>query len=80
MSVTKPVQIRIRIADEDMPIIIALAGRVLSVTDVASLLLSGAVEAVKNNSGEVAFPPKFNVDNSPRVDLQLNEKPVKSRR
>ena len=80
MSVTKPTQIRIRVTDADMPVIEDLAGNVLSITDVASLLLSAAVDAVKENKGRLNFPPKFEVSAPEREIVALNDKPTKARR
>jgi len=77
MADTKPQQIRIRIPDADMPVIQDLAGNVLSITDVASLLLSAAIEAVKESGGQLHFPPKFQVAGpAPRMDFAaMNDKP-----
>lgn len=64
MAVTKPIQIRIRIADSDIGILDELAGPVMSRTDVASVLLHAALEAVRANKGRVHFPPQFKVEGS----------------
>lgn len=79
MAETKPAQLRIRIADEDMPVIEDLKGKVLSVTDVASMLLSAAVEAVKANGGRVNFPPKFEVSHHADGTAALYDKPPRKR-
>jgi len=81
MADTKPQQIRIRIPDADMPVIQDLAGNVLSITDVASLLLSAAIEAVKESGGQLHFPPKFQVAGpAPRMDFAaMNDKPSKKK-
>jgi hypothetical protein len=76
---TKPNQIRIRIEDSDMDVLDALAGKTLSRTDVASVLLSAAVEAIRKNSGAVHFwPPHLKVE-APHEMFQLNEEAKKSK-
>ena len=59
---TKPTQIRIRIDDGDTVVLDDLAGPVLSRTDVASVLLHVAVQAVRKNKGKVHLPPVFRVE------------------
>ena len=61
---TKPIQIRIRIADGDTGLLDDLAGPVMSRTDVASVLLHAAVKAIRKNKGKVHFPPQFKVEES----------------
>lgn len=58
----KPSQIRIRIPDTDAELLDKLAGRALSRTDIASYVLSAALDAIRENEGKVSFPPKFCVD------------------
>jgi hypothetical protein len=62
-SKTKPSQVRIRIEDADIEVLDRLAGKSLSRTDVASVLLNSAVEAVRKNKGRVHFwPPKLRIE------------------
>lgn len=62
-AATKPTQIRIRIVDEDVTVLDQLAGKAQSRTEVASVLLNAAVEAIKKNKGRVHYwPPKLTVD------------------
>ena len=56
-AATKPTQIRIRIVDEDVEVLDELAGKAQSRTDVASVLLNAAVEAVRKNKGRVHYWP-----------------------
>ncbi len=59
----KPSQIRIRIENGDVQLLDQLAGKSLSRTDVASVLLNAAVEAIRKNKGRVHYwPPKFKVE------------------
>ena len=60
---TKPTQVRIRIEEEDLELLKALAGKTQSRTDVATVLLGAAIEAVRKNKGRVHFwPPKFRLE------------------
>lgn len=62
-TVIKPPQIRIRIEDDDAELLDELAGKSLSRTDVASVLLNAAVEAIRKNKGRVHYwPPKFTLE------------------
>jgi hypothetical protein len=62
-AATKPPQIRIRIQEDDVAVLDQLAGKALSRTDVASVLLAAAVDAVRKNKGRVHFwPPKLSLD------------------
>jgi hypothetical protein len=70
----KPSQIRIRISEGDTEILDKLGGEVLSRTDVATVLLKGAIEAVKINRLKVPFPPKFAVSEEENQVSYLNEK------
>lgn len=63
----KPDQIRIRIEKRDADLLDVLAGEILSRTDVASLLLHAALDAIREANGEISFPPKFNVPASERA-------------
>ncbi len=59
----KPDQIRIRMDDEDIDLLDELAGKAQSRTDISSVLLHAAVEAIRNNKGKVHnWPPKFTVE------------------
>lgn len=61
MPLVKPSQIRIRITDGDAEVLDRLAGQILTRTDVASVLLHAAVEAIKRNKNKIHFPPEFEV-------------------
>jgi hypothetical protein len=62
-AATKPSQIRIRIENGDVELLDQLAGKTLSRTDVASVLLNAAVEAIRRNKGRVYYwPPKLKVE------------------
>jgi hypothetical protein len=79
---TKPTQIRIRIENEDVDLLDELAGKVLSRTDVASVLLNAAVEAVRKNKGRIHYwPPKFTVEESNEPSrFELNERQTPKRK
>jgi len=58
---TKPMQLRIRVDDEDVETLKTLAGKALSVAAVASGLLHAAIQAVRDNQGRLSFPPTLQV-------------------
>ena len=73
---TKPIQIRIRIADADTGVLDDLGGPVMSRTDVASVILHAAIEAIRKNGGVVHFPPQFTVEEIfPARGSTLNDAP-----
>jgi hypothetical protein len=79
-SATKKAQVRIRIEDEDAPVLDKLAGKSLSRPDVASVLLAAAIEAVRDCKGHIGYwPPKFQIvyqEREGRGDSnRLNETP-----
>lgn len=80
VPITKPTQLRVRIADEDMPLIESLAGRILTPPAVAAMLLAAAIEAVREARANIPFPPRFIVNTAPRPELALNEKPTNPRK
>jgi hypothetical protein len=62
-TATKPTQIRIRIENGDTELLDKLAGKSLSRTDVASVLLNSAIEAIRKNKGRVHYwPPQLKVE------------------
>lgn len=60
----KPMQIRIRVRDEDVETLQALAGNSLQIATVASSLLGSALQAVRDNQGRLSFPPLLQVTES----------------
>jgi len=70
---TKPSQLRVRVADADMPIIEDLAGRVLTPPAVAAMLIAAAIDAIRESKGNLPFPPRFVVDRSSPAS-RLNDK------
>lgn len=73
-AINKPVQIRIRISEDDEKLLCELGKTVLSVTDVASYLLKASIDCMRENTGRVPFPPKFHVqDEAPFSATRFNE-------
>jgi hypothetical protein len=60
-TLKKPAQIRIRISDQDAETLDKLAGQILTRTDVASVLLHSALEAVRDDKGKMHFPFKIEI-------------------
>lgn len=71
--ITKPNQVRVYFADEDVETLKGMSGGVLSLASTASVVLHGALEAIRNNGGVVNFPPRFAVRNYPSGSPGLNE-------
>lgn len=59
MALVKPEQIRIRVPADDVEMLDDLAGSILSRTDVATMLLHAAIEAVRSNPSALKYPPVF---------------------
>jgi hypothetical protein len=70
----KPMQIRIRVPEEDVEVLQMLGGKTLPVASVASSLLSAALEAVRENQGRLSFPPKMQVV---EADIQRGTQRIK---
>ena len=51
----------LRLPNEDLSVLDSLADNVLSRQQVATMLLHGAVESIKNNGGKIQMPPRFRV-------------------
>ena len=60
-TLKKPSQIRIRISEDDARTMSDLTDDVLSVTDIATYVLHGAILAIRENGGKVELPPRFTV-------------------
>ena len=73
IALVKPEQIRIRVPTDDVSTLDELAGSILSRTDVATMLLHAAIEAVRQNPTALKFPPAF-VISIPPANPKLNDK------
>lgn len=75
MSATKPKQIRIRITEDDEAVLEQLKGKILSETDVASMLLHAACEAVRMDGASLRFPISLAVAGGTEANerFKLNE-------
>lgn len=72
-GVTKPVQLRVSVSDEDAKLIESMSGGTLSMASTAAAVLHGALQAIRQNAGLVTFPPRFQV--LAHSEAALNERP-----
>jgi hypothetical protein len=64
----KTTLVHIRLEDEKLTVLDALAGPALNRQAVARMLLIAAIDAIQLNQGRLHFPPRFEVP-SERFDL-----------
>jgi hypothetical protein len=75
----KTTQIHLRLTPDEAELIDELAGDALGRQAIASMLLSAAIEAVRENGRQISIPPCLTVSAKPpgRSHYVLNETPKK---
>jgi hypothetical protein len=70
-------QVRVRLEDEDVPVMEKLQGKSLSRADVTSVLLAAAFDAIREAGGHIGYwPPKFKIAYEPNPDTTRFNEPV----
>jgi hypothetical protein len=70
----KTTLVNLRLEDEMVRVLDALAGKALNRQAVARMLLIAAIEAVQRNQGRLHFPPQFKIlESDSRGTYSFNE-------
>lgn len=70
-AVNKPEIVRLRVSESDNTVLVDAGGQALNRNDIASLLLTAAIEAVRENGGHFRMPLKLRVEETEELRAPL---------